>query len=79
MTGPLEIEDGELTENEIIEALEEGQRIVVRMKKFGMPISVTLRYDGTIYYCDTPLTLHRHEEVEEMRQCIRDQGYAKDC
>jgi len=36
---------------------------------------VTLRYDGSVYYCDTPTRLHRHESEDEMRTCIRKMSY----
>jgi hypothetical protein len=39
---------------------------------------VTLRHDGTTYYCDTPTTLHKHRSAEEMRTCIERMGYGRD-
>ncbi len=78
MDGPLEVSDGELSEDEILDALQDGRRIVVRFRTMGIPMRVVLRYDGETYYCDTPLTLHRHESERAMRECIRDQGYATD-
>lgn len=76
MSGTIRVEAGELPPEEIIEALEEGRRIVIETEVLGSPHTVTLRYDGETYYCDTPTTLHTHDDVDEMDQCIRDQGYA---
>lgn len=78
MGEPLRIEAGELTVEEIIVALEEGRRVVVRTELLGSDHEVTLRHDGTVYYCDTPTTLHKHGSSDEMRQCIRNQGYARE-
>lgn len=78
MSEPLRISAGELTVEEILDALAEGRRVVVRTELLGGEHEVTLRHDGQVYYCDTPTTLHKHESVEEMRRCIRNQGYATD-
>jgi hemin uptake protein HemP len=75
MTEPLRVTDGELPEDEFIDHLESGRRIVVETELLGSAYEVTLRHDGTIYYCDTPTTLHKHETAEEMRRCLRKQGY----
>lgn len=78
MTDPLRIAAGELTTDEILAALEEGHRVVVSTEMLGSEHEVTLRHDGDVYYCDTPTTLHKHDDVEEMRECIANQGYASD-
>ncbi|HKL29832.1 MAG TPA: hypothetical protein VJ898_11280 [Natrialbaceae archaeon] len=78
MTEPLRVTAGELESDEIIEHLEAGRRVVVETEMLGSAYEVTLRHDGTIYYCDTPTTLHKHETAEEMRQCLRNQGYVLD-
>jgi len=74
----LTVEAGELTASEILDALEDGQRIVVRVEMLGGVHEVTLRHDGTTYYCDTPTTLHKHQSVDEMRTCIEKMGYGRD-
>ena len=76
MTDPLRISAGEMTAEEILDALRDGRRVVVKTEVLGSEHTVTLRYDGDIFYCDTPTTLHQHEAVEEMDQCLRNQGYA---
>jgi len=72
------VEAGELTATEILDALDDGQRLVVRVEMLGGVHEVTLRHDGTTYYCDTPTTLHKHESIDEMRTCIEKMGYGRD-
>jgi len=74
----LTVDAGELTTSEILDALESGQRVVVRVEMLGGVHDVTLRHDGTTYYCDTPTTLHKHQSVDEMRTCIEKMGYGRD-
>lgn len=77
MSDHLQIEAGELTVDEIIDALRDGKRISVQAEVFGAPETMTLRHDGTTFYCDTPTTLHKHESETEMRGCIEDMGYGR--
>jgi len=76
MTDPLVISAGEMQINELLEAINEGRRVVVRTEFLGSEHEVTLRHDGETYYCDTPARLHKHSSEEEMRECLRQQGYA---
>lgn len=78
MPEPLRIAEGELHADAIIEALHEGRWIVVTTTVAGGEHEVTLRHDGSTYYCDTPTRLHRHESEAEMRTCIRNMGYGKE-
>lgn len=73
---PLVIEAGEVEIEEILDALESGQRVVVQTEFLGGSHEVTLRYDD-VWYCDTPTRLHKHESRDEMRTCIERQGYAR--
>ena len=75
---PLRAEAGELTTDEILGALREGRRVVIRTEMFGSSYDLTLRHDGTTYYCDTPTRLHKHTDEAEMRQCIERMGYSRD-
>ncbi|MEF8818951.1 MAG: hypothetical protein V5A31_03130 [Haloferacaceae archaeon] len=77
MPTPMRIEAGEHSADEIIAALREGRRVVVRTEMLGGDHEVTLRHDGTTFYCDTPTTLHRHEEETAMRECIENMGYGR--
>ena len=75
MADPLRIDAGERTADELIDALQDGRWVVVTTTIFEDEHEVTLRYDGSVYYCDTPTRLHRHESEREMRTCIRNMGY----
>ena len=75
MSTPLRIEAGDLDADEIMGAMHDGRRIVIEMQLFEETKRVTLRYDGEIYYCDTPTRLHRHDDPDEMRACIEKMGY----
>lgn len=77
MVDPLRITAGDLETDAILDAVEGGRRVVVTMTMLGEEHEVTLRYDGSVYYCDTPTRLHRHESEREMRTCIRKMGYGK--
>jgi hemin uptake protein HemP len=77
MPTPLRIDAGDMTANEILSALREGRRIVVSTEMMGGTYEVTLRHDGSVFYCDTPTTLHKHEDEEDMRTCIAKMGYAR--
>ncbi|MFT4923308.1 MAG: hemin uptake protein HemP [Haloarculaceae archaeon] len=78
MTDPLSIKAGEMSAEELLEALKDGQRIVVRTEFLGSEHEVTLRHDGDTYYCDTPTRLHKHESEDEMRDCLMSQGYSEE-
>jgi len=77
MPNPLVITAGEMEINELIEAINEGRRVVVQTEFLGSEHEVTLRHDGGTYYCDTPARLHKHSSEQEMRECLREQGYAR--
>lgn len=78
MDDPSIVEAGEHTAEDLLEKLHDGQRLVVRKDVLGSEQEITLRYDGSVYYCDTPTTLHEHETPEEMMNCMRNQGYVSD-
>ena len=78
MTEPLRVVSGELGIDELIAALNDGQRVIVETEMLGSTHDVTLRFDGETYYCDTPTTLHKHDDEEEMRECIRQFGYSSE-
>lgn len=71
----LTVDAGEVTASEILDALDDGRSVVVRVEMLGGVHEVTLRHDGTTYYCDTPTTLHKHPDSEGMRTCIEQMGY----
>jgi len=75
MSNPLRISAGDLEADAIMDAIEDGRRVVITTTAAQGEYEVTLRYDGSVYYCDTPTRLHRHETEREMRTCIRNMGY----
>ncbi len=77
-TEPVRVAAGELGAEEILAALDDGRRVVITTERFGTEHEVTLRHDGQQYYCDTPVTLHRHETRDGMRRCITEQGYIQE-
>jgi len=77
MSEALVVDAGELGVEELLEAIQSGERVVVRTEFLGSEHEVTLRHDGDIYYCDTPTRLHKHHSAEEMRACLRNQGYGR--
>ncbi|MUV57827.1 hypothetical protein [Halogeometricum sp. CBA1124] len=78
MPEPLRAKSGELTADEILDALREGRRVIVEAEMLGGVHEVSLRHDGTTFYCDTPTTLHKHPDEKGMRDCILKMGYARD-
>lgn len=78
MSDSIVVDAGEYTATELLEQLRDGDRLVVQTEVLGSPEELTLRYDGTTYYCDTPTTLHKHGTEDEMEQCMRHYGYVKD-
>jgi len=74
----LQVDAGELGTEELLSQLREGEHVVVRTEFLGSEKHITLRFDGETFYCDTPTTLHKHETADDMRTCIREQGYARD-
>ncbi|WP_135535065.1 MULTISPECIES: hypothetical protein [Halostella] len=77
MNDPLRATAGELDADVILDVLNDGGRVIIETEVLGSEYEVTLRHDGTVYYCDTPTTLHKHEAEAEMRKCIKNQGYIK--
>ncbi|MBZ6494679.1 hypothetical protein [Natrinema longum] len=75
MSNPLRASAGELELEAIMSAIQDGRRVVITTTTGQTESEVTLRYDGSVYYCDTPTRLHRHESEGDMRRCIRKMGY----
>lgn len=72
------VEPGEHTAEALLECLEAGERLVVRTEVLGSEEELTLRYDGETYYCDSPTTLHTHDDRDGMRSCMEHYGYVRD-
>ncbi|TSD14877.1 hypothetical protein DP107_07940 [Haloglomus irregulare] len=71
------IEQGECDAEELLGRIEGGDRIVVQTESFGGEHDLTLRFDGDVYYCDTPTRLHKHEDRDGMLECIRKYGFCE--
>ncbi len=71
------IEPGEYTVEELLAGLRNGERFVVRTEVLGSLEELTLRFDGEVYYCDSPTILHKHTDETEMRECIENLGFAR--
>ena len=78
MTEPITVKPGELTEDELIETIQDGRRVIITVETAGGEHTVTLRWDGETYFCDTPTRLHRHDEEAEMRTCLSKNGYTSE-
>jgi hypothetical protein len=78
MSDPLAVTAGELDPQTILDALNDGRRVVVTTEFLGTEYEVTLRWDGETYYCDTPTRLHKHDTEAEMLTCLETQGYVDD-
>ena len=72
------IEPGERTAEELLSGLQAGKRFIVQTEVLGSLEELTLRFDGEIYYCDSPTILHKHTDEAEMRECIENLGFARD-
>jgi hypothetical protein len=71
------ITPGEHTAEELLAGLKDGERFVVRTEVLGSTEELTLRYDGEIFYCDSPTILHKHTDETEMLECIEDLGFTR--
>lgn len=77
MSEPTVIEPGEYTVEELLAGLRDGERFVVLTEVLGSREELTLRFDGEIYYCDSPTVLHKHTSEADMRECVENLGFAR--
>jgi hypothetical protein len=77
MADPQVVDGGELGADELLDRIKSGGRVRVRTELLDEEREVTLRWDGTTCYCDTPTRLHKHDSESEMRTCLVDQGYGQ--
>ena len=75
MAEPPVLDAGELGADELLARIKEEGRIRLRTEFLDDEHEVTLRWDGDIFYCDTPTRLHKHDSESEMRTCLENQGY----
>lgn len=77
MTDHLRVSRGELTSTEVLEALEEGRRVIIEVDALGMTMEMAVREQRGTYYCDTPVKLFQYESAEELRACLERYRLAK--
>ena len=76
MAEPPVLDAGELGADELLARIKTEGRIRLRTEFLDAEHEVTLRWDGDIFYCDTPTRLHKHDSESEMRTCLENQGYS---
>lgn len=64
----------ETTAAEIIERLDDGERITLEIEKLGITTDVTLRKQSDTYYCDTPIKLLTYDDREGLETCLQRLG-----
>ena len=67
---PLRVARKEFSSEEIVDRLDEGQRVIVTVEALGIEREVTLRKTEGEYVCDTGLKLLTYETRDGMKQCI---------
>lgn len=76
MEEPVRVARGELTTTEIIEALQNGQRIIIEVDLLGRSVELALRMREDTYYCDTPVKLLTFNTEDGFRTCLHRFGLA---
>lgn len=64
----------DVTVPELVEMLDEGERITLEVKKLGITTDVTLRKQSDTYYCDTPIKLLTYDDREGLETCLQRLG-----
>lgn len=70
----LEVSAADTTAPELIDRLDEGDRVVLEISKLGIKTDVTLRKREGTYYCDTPIKLLTYDSREGMQTCLERLG-----
>ncbi|GAB7092373.1 hypothetical protein JCM18237_26440 [Halorubrum luteum] len=60
----------EFRSGEVLDRLDDGQRVFVTVETFGVSRDVALRKNENGYVCDTGMKLLTYEDRDGMRQCI---------
>lgn len=71
------VDAGALDADELLDRIKSEGRVRLRTEFLDAEHEVTLRWDGEVFYCDTPTRLHRHDSESEMRTCLVEQGYGR--
>lgn len=67
----------ELTSGEVLELLENGERVIVEIDLLGSTMEMAIREQRGTYYCDTPVKLLTYESKAAMRTCLERYRLAK--
>lgn len=67
---PVRVSRKEFSSEEVLERLDDGQRVIVTVDVFGVGKEVVLRKSDDEYVCDTGFKLLTYEARDEMRRCI---------
>lgn len=70
MTETIHVDRKDLTSEEIVRELDEGNRVIVEVEILGKTLRMALRQQEGTYYCDTPMKLLTYETEAEMRACL---------
>jgi len=67
----------ELTAGEILDILEDGDRVRIEVSMLGKSMEMVVREHAGTYYCDTPMKLVKHDTREGFRNCLEKFRLAK--
>ena len=67
---PVRISRKEFSSEDVLDRLDDGQRVIVTVEKLGISMEVVLRRIGEEYVCDTGVKLMTYDEREGMKRCI---------
>lgn len=69
-TEPVRISRKELSSDDVLEKLDEGQRVIVTVEVLGVTKDVILRKTDGEYVCDTGFKMMSYTDREDMKRCI---------
>lgn len=67
---PIKIARKELSSEEVLDRIEDGQRVIVTVGTLGVEKDVVLRKTERGYVCDTGFKLLTYDDREGLQQCI---------
>ncbi len=67
---PIRVSRKEFSSEEVLDSLDDGRRVIVKMGKLGIEKEVTLRKSDEEYVCDTGFKLMSYDNRKDMKNCI---------
>jgi hypothetical protein len=67
---------GDLHAESIIEALNDGQRVIIEKTVHGQTSQTVREFSEGVYRCQTPVKPHTHETENGLRICLINLGHA---